>query len=63
VSNDAIARGDKAHQSNLAIFRNLQLEAVPVTLIVSGAELTVRNGLPQIEELREAVAPRKVAAW
>jgi hypothetical protein len=62
VSNDAIARGDKAHQSNLAIFRNLQLEAVPVTLIVSGEELSVRNGLPQIEELREAVAPRKVAA-
>lgn len=62
ASNEAIGKGDKAHQSNLAIFRNLQLEAVPVTLIVSGEALTVRNGLPQLEELREAVAPRKVAA-
>jgi len=62
ASNEAIGKGDKAHQSNLAIFRNLQLEAVPVTLIVTGEELTVRNGLPQLEELREAVAPRKMAA-
>jgi hypothetical protein len=62
LSNDAIGRGDKAHQSNLAIFRNLQLEAVPVTLIANGEALTVRNGLPQIEELRQAVAPPKVAA-
>jgi hypothetical protein len=62
ATNEAIGRGDKAHQANLAIFRNLQLEAVPVTLVLSAGELTVSNGLPQIDELRKALAPRQVAS-
>jgi len=62
ASNEAIGRGDKAHQSNLAIFRNLQLEAVPVTLVVNAGELSVSNGLPQIDELRRALTPRQAAA-
>jgi len=62
MSSDAIGAGDKAHQQNLAIFRNLQFDAVPVTLTVRGGEVTVSNGMPQLEELRQAIAPRKVAA-
>ena len=61
ATNEAIGRGDKAHQANLAIFRNLQLGAVPVTLALSEGELTVSNGLPQIDELRKAIATRQVA--
>jgi thiol-disulfide isomerase/thioredoxin len=62
MSSEAIGAGDKAHQQNLAIFRNLQFDAVPVTVVLSGGEVTVSNGMPPINELREAVAPRKVAS-
>ena len=59
---NAIGAGDKAHQQNMAIFRNLQFDAVPVTVMVSGGEVSVSNGMPQLEELRQALAPRKVAS-
>lgn len=62
MSNEAIGAGDKAHQQNMAIFRNLQFDAVPVTVMVSGGEVSVSNGMPQFEELRQALAPRTVAS-
>ena len=62
MSNEAIGAGDKAHQQNMAIFRNLQFDAVPVTVMVSGGEVSVSNGMPQLEELRQALAPRTVAS-
>jgi hypothetical protein len=46
----------------MAIFRNLQFDAVPVTVMVRGGEVSVSNGMPQLEELRQALAPRTVAS-
>jgi thiol:disulfide interchange protein DsbG len=62
TSNAAIDAGDKRHQGNLAIFRNLQLQAVPVTVAVNAGEVTVVNGMPSLEELRAQLTPKKVAA-
>lgn len=63
LAEEAIAAGDKAHQSNLAIFRNLQFQAVPVTVVVRGDDVDIRNGLPEAEALRADIAGRpKVAS-
>lgn len=62
TSNAAIEAGDKRHQGNLAIFRNLQLQAVPVTVAVNAGEVAVVNGMPSLEELRAQLKPKKGAA-
>ena len=40
----------------------VQFDAVPVTVMVSGGAVSVSNGMPQLEELRQALAPRTVAS-
>ena len=62
TSEAAIATGDKHHQRNLAIFRNLQLQAVPVTVAVNAGDVTMVSGMPGLEELRAQLKPKKVAA-
>jgi hypothetical protein len=46
----------------LAIFRNLQLQAVPVTVAVNAGDVTMVSGMPGLEELRAQLKPKKVAA-
>jgi hypothetical protein len=56
-----IERGDKPHEGNLAIFRNLQFQGVPVVVTKRGEEVAVTARLPRIQDLRAAIMTQKVA--